>query len=260
MTMITPSYLGETIEYSSLHACRSTLEDPTNAITWLFPLQSCRSSQCRTCRVRKPSARAFASRKPSSPHLRRSGPSNGGRVNPASAHNKARPARRLLRSPVSSTRRQQTLRLDPARQRPRSPVRRNGPLRLRLRPRLTNRRPARHRRRAGLRPIRAQRRPRPCRPARTTAATGRSSRAPRAAAWCAGCTRGAAECRSRAGPSAPWDSAAGYARSSAPSPGRTGTLAAAAAGRSGSATAASCGTGSRHCQRTGRSAHHAAAH
>ena len=28
MTMITPSYLGETIEYSSLHACRSTLEDP----------------------------------------------------------------------------------------------------------------------------------------------------------------------------------------------------------------------------------------
>ena len=32
MTMITPSYLGETIEYSSLHACRSTLEDPTAAI------------------------------------------------------------------------------------------------------------------------------------------------------------------------------------------------------------------------------------
>ena len=31
MTMITPSYLGETIEYSSLHACRSTLEDPTDA-------------------------------------------------------------------------------------------------------------------------------------------------------------------------------------------------------------------------------------
>ena len=30
MTMITPSYLGETIEYSSLHACRSTLEDPTH--------------------------------------------------------------------------------------------------------------------------------------------------------------------------------------------------------------------------------------
>ena len=31
MTMITPRYLGETIEYSSLHACRSTLEDPTAA-------------------------------------------------------------------------------------------------------------------------------------------------------------------------------------------------------------------------------------
>ena len=30
MTIITPSYLGETIEYSSLHACRSTLEDPTD--------------------------------------------------------------------------------------------------------------------------------------------------------------------------------------------------------------------------------------
>ena len=33
MTMITPSYLGETIEYSSLHACRSTLEDPTFPLT-----------------------------------------------------------------------------------------------------------------------------------------------------------------------------------------------------------------------------------
>ena len=33
MTMITPSYLGETIEYSSLHACRSTLEDPTACFT-----------------------------------------------------------------------------------------------------------------------------------------------------------------------------------------------------------------------------------
>ena len=32
MTMITPSYLGETIEYSSLHACRSTLEDPTSPL------------------------------------------------------------------------------------------------------------------------------------------------------------------------------------------------------------------------------------
>ena len=34
MTMITPSYLGETIEYSSLHACRSTLEDPTGDFAW----------------------------------------------------------------------------------------------------------------------------------------------------------------------------------------------------------------------------------
>ena len=32
MTMITPSYLGETIEYSSLHACRSTLEDPKSQL------------------------------------------------------------------------------------------------------------------------------------------------------------------------------------------------------------------------------------
>ena len=36
MTMITPSYLGETIEYSSLHACRSTLEDPTFMIYFLI--------------------------------------------------------------------------------------------------------------------------------------------------------------------------------------------------------------------------------
>ena len=36
MTMITPSYLGETIEYSSLHACRSTLEDPTKDRLFLF--------------------------------------------------------------------------------------------------------------------------------------------------------------------------------------------------------------------------------
>lgn len=45
MTMITPSYLGETIEYSSLHACRSTLEDPTlpPILHKLFPnpLPSC---------------------------------------------------------------------------------------------------------------------------------------------------------------------------------------------------------------------------
>ena len=39
MTMITPSYLGETIEYSSLHACRSTLEDPTIHKTDLCPSQ-----------------------------------------------------------------------------------------------------------------------------------------------------------------------------------------------------------------------------
>ena len=43
MTMITPSYLGETIEYSSLHACRSTLEDPTSlsrpAVIRLLPKQ-----------------------------------------------------------------------------------------------------------------------------------------------------------------------------------------------------------------------------
>ena len=41
MTMITPSYLGETIEYSSLHACRSTLEDPTGhfgGILWFTGL------------------------------------------------------------------------------------------------------------------------------------------------------------------------------------------------------------------------------
>ena len=36
MTMITPSYLGETIEYSSLHACRSTLEDPTRTQNAIF--------------------------------------------------------------------------------------------------------------------------------------------------------------------------------------------------------------------------------
>ena len=38
MTMITPSYLGETIEYSSLHACRSTLEDPTRRYFSGWPL------------------------------------------------------------------------------------------------------------------------------------------------------------------------------------------------------------------------------
>ena len=42
MTMITPSYLGETIEYSSLHACRSTLEDPSRCHT-----NGCRTDRCR---------------------------------------------------------------------------------------------------------------------------------------------------------------------------------------------------------------------
>ena len=45
MTMITPSYLGETIEYSSLHACRSTLEDPTTRI-WLALTPAVNWSQC----------------------------------------------------------------------------------------------------------------------------------------------------------------------------------------------------------------------
>ena len=40
MTMITPSYLGETIEYSSLHACRSTLEDPTSRYDVLHCIDS----------------------------------------------------------------------------------------------------------------------------------------------------------------------------------------------------------------------------
>ena len=44
MTMITPSYLGETIEYSSLHACRSTLEDPTAEAT-LFQLNRVRGDK-----------------------------------------------------------------------------------------------------------------------------------------------------------------------------------------------------------------------
>ena len=39
MTMITPSYLGETIEYSSLHACRSTLEDPTDRRLYAAAIQ-----------------------------------------------------------------------------------------------------------------------------------------------------------------------------------------------------------------------------
>ena len=45
MTMITPSYLGETIEYSSLHACRSTLEDPTGP-TQIFRSRGSASLRC----------------------------------------------------------------------------------------------------------------------------------------------------------------------------------------------------------------------
>ena len=45
MTMITPSYLGETIEYSSLHACRSTLEDPTGYGLPAYRLQQHQESQ-----------------------------------------------------------------------------------------------------------------------------------------------------------------------------------------------------------------------
>ena len=41
MTMITPSYLGETIEYSSLHACRSTLEDPTSTTVQVAQITHC---------------------------------------------------------------------------------------------------------------------------------------------------------------------------------------------------------------------------
>ena len=45
MTMITPSYLGETIEYSSLHACRSTLEDPTDQVSEGIIAAGCRASE-----------------------------------------------------------------------------------------------------------------------------------------------------------------------------------------------------------------------
>ena len=50
MTMITPSYLGETIEYSSLHACRSTLEDPTiveRTLHWAGVVHGLRSARLR---------------------------------------------------------------------------------------------------------------------------------------------------------------------------------------------------------------------
>ena len=45
MTMITPSYLGETIEYSSLHACRSTLEDPTDHSKWSGDIEKSQGQQ-----------------------------------------------------------------------------------------------------------------------------------------------------------------------------------------------------------------------
>ena len=49
MTMITPSYLGETIEYSSLHACRSTLEDPTASLPSTFGSGVCRVGAPASC-------------------------------------------------------------------------------------------------------------------------------------------------------------------------------------------------------------------
>ena len=59
MTMITPSYLGETIEYSSLHACRSTLEDPTRDRT---SLKSCiTGSNMPTSLTASPGVGAFSS-------------------------------------------------------------------------------------------------------------------------------------------------------------------------------------------------------
>ena len=57
MTMITPSYLGETIEYSSLHACRSTLEDPTASLRELTrdalvsALKHARGNRLRAARI-----------------------------------------------------------------------------------------------------------------------------------------------------------------------------------------------------------------
>ena len=52
MTMITPSYLGETIEYSSLHACRSTLEDPTGPAHLRRPLEAVRPKRSGRTSVR----------------------------------------------------------------------------------------------------------------------------------------------------------------------------------------------------------------
>ena len=55
MTMITPSYLGETIEYSSLHACRSTLEDPTALAKIVCgPKQKVQCGECHANLMRRP--------------------------------------------------------------------------------------------------------------------------------------------------------------------------------------------------------------
>ena len=51
MTMITPSYLGETIEYSSLHACRSTLEDPSHRGFWKRDDSTSEMYRVRQCGV-----------------------------------------------------------------------------------------------------------------------------------------------------------------------------------------------------------------
>ena len=64
MTMITPSYLGETIEYSSLHACRSTLEDPTGPPMLLFQARP----QPRCSLVPSPWTIASSSRSPVAGH------------------------------------------------------------------------------------------------------------------------------------------------------------------------------------------------
>ena len=61
MTMITPSYLGETIEYSSLHACRSTLEDPTPVVLPILT-KKCVIVLRQTCCVRD--KRGIMMRKP----------------------------------------------------------------------------------------------------------------------------------------------------------------------------------------------------
>ena len=73
MTMITPSYLGETIEYSSLHACRSTLEDPTPE--WLNRRRHRDAHHRWDLRVYRPGHRFDASlgATGSQPHHRRCG-------------------------------------------------------------------------------------------------------------------------------------------------------------------------------------------